>query len=211
MKITMKKFNFLIAVLIVALGVTACSKNDYEPYDYQKYLALEAPIVERYADSVAAALGTVAIEDSTGIWYIVLEPGIQEPAEGNGYYKYNINANSIEAPRVRVNYTGKVIPSGRVFDQNNMKEANYLRLNDVVYAWQAAFLPKYMENEKGELKYNNIGMGILEKGLQKGAKVRIFSPSPYGYANQARSGIPANSPLDFSIEVLEVRVPAVTN
>src|SRR5690606_21121461 len=112
---------------------------------------------------------------------------------------------------VRVNYTGKVIPSGRVFDQNNMKEANYLRLNDVVYAWQAAFLPKYMENEKGELKYNNIGMGILEKGLQKGAKVRIFSPSPYGYANQARSGIPANSPLDFSIEVLEVRVPAVTN
>src|SRR5690606_29552301 len=116
---------------------TACSKNDYEPYDYQKYLTLEAPIIERYADSVANELGAVAVEDSTGIWYIVLEEGLQEPGEeGSGFYEYNIRKEQgrdmIETPRIRVNYVGKVIPGGSVFDQNDMKEATYLSLGGVV-------------------------------------------------------------------------------
>src|SRR5690606_68953 len=97
-------------------------------YDYQKYLALEASMIEEYADSVANELGKEAVLDSTGIWYIVIEEGTQNEEE-EGFYKYNINNNSIEAPRVRTNYVGKVIPSGSVFDEENMKELKYFNLS----------------------------------------------------------------------------------
>ena len=47
--------------------------------------------------------------------------------------------------------------------------------------------------------------GLTEKGLQKGSKIHIMAPSLYGYQNQAVGTIPANSPLDFVIEVTDIK------
>ena len=205
----MKKFNFIIASLIVAVGFAACSKDDTEYYEYEKFLALEATPIEEYADSVANVMGKEAVWDSTGIWYIVEEEGLQDSTV-EGYYKYNINnAGNIEVPRVSANYTGKLIYTNSVFAQSaKLQDESLARL---ISAWQLAFLPKFIEDKKGEMQRNNISLGILELGLQKGSKVRIFVPSPYGYANSTQPNIPANSPLDFAIEVLEVKPPAAPN
>ncbi|MNL47460.1 FKBP-type peptidyl-prolyl cis-trans isomerase FkpA precursor [compost metagenome] len=43
--------------------------------------------------------------------------------------------------------------------------------------------------------------------IQKGGKIRLFIPSQYAYGNSAMPGIPANSVLDFNIELTEVVNP----
>jgi FKBP-type peptidyl-prolyl cis-trans isomerase FkpA len=206
MKNMFKKFNFLILSLVVAVGFSACMKDDIEVYDFQKYLDLEAPILEAYVNSEPGLEG--AVRDSSGIWYKIIEPGLQDSIAGKpDYYRYNINnANQIEAPRLRVNYEGKLVSNGFVFDEAEMKpDDTPISLARVIYGWQLAFLPKHLRDKQGALR--NVG-GLTQHGLQKGAKIRIVLPSPYGYQNVAQGSIPANSPLDFYIEVLEVKPPA---
>ena len=40
--------------------------------------------------------------------------------------------------------------------------------------------------------------------IQEGGKIRLFVPSGYAYGPQSQNGIPANSILDFTINLLEV-------
>src|SRR5690606_33805453 len=202
----MKKFNLIIASLIVAVGFAACSKDDTEYYDPQKYFTLEASAIEDYADSVASAMGKEAVWDSTGIWYILEEEGLQD-STADGFYKYNINnANQIEVPRISVKYSGRLINTGAAFATD--QTMNNQSLVNLIQGWHFAFLPKFIEDKKGVMQRNYLSIDILELGLQKGSKVRIFLPSPFGYANSTQPNIPANSPLDFHIEVLEVKPPA---
>jgi|SRR5690554_1123063 len=204
MKNTFKKLNFLVLSLVVAIGFSACMKDDIEVYDYQKFLDLEAPILEAYVESEPGLEG--AVKDSSGIWYKIIEPGLQDTVDNPDYYRYNINnQNAIEAPRLRVNYEGKLVTSGVVFDEAEMEAGKYLSLGRVISGWQIAFLPKQIKDKQGNVR--NVG-GLTDIGLQKGAKIRFVLPSPYGYQNVAQGSIPANSPLDFYIEVLEVKPPA---
>jgi len=204
MKNTFKRLNFLVLSLVVAIGFSACMKDDIEVYDYQKFLDLEAPILEAYVESEPGLEG--AVKDSSGIWYKIIEPGLQDTVDNPDYYRYNINnQNAIEAPRLRVNYEGKLVTSGVVFDEAEMEAGKYLSLGRVISGWQIAFLPKQIKDKQGNVR--NVG-GLTDIGLQKGAKIRFVLPSPYGYQNVAQGSIPANSPLDFYIEVLEVKPPA---
>ena len=41
--------------------------------------------------------------------------------------------------------------------------------------------------------------------IQKGGRIRLFVPSPYAYQNSTQNGIPANSILDFDIELVDVQ------
>ena len=203
-KMTMKKINFLIIALIAGIAFTGCLKdNDIEPYDFQKHLDLEVSVLKEYVEKTPELEGAV-MHEGTGIWYKIIEPGLQDK-ESADFYKYNFNSNNeIEAPRIRVNYDGKLVSTGTSFEEKDMATGQYWSLAGVIGGWQVAFLPK-------ELKDNNdkiVKTGLTELGLQKGAKIRIVIPSPYGYQNQTQPDIPANSPLDFYIEVLEVIPPA---
>ena len=40
--------------------------------------------------------------------------------------------------------------------------------------------------------------------IGKGGHIRLVTPSKYGYGSRASSKIPANSPLFFDIEVVDV-------
>jgi len=205
MKNTFKKLNFLVLGLVVAVGFSACMKDDIEVYDYQKFLDLEAPMLEAYVKT-EPGLENAVRDSASGIWYKIIEPGLQDTTDEANFYKYNINsANAIEAPRVRVNYEGKLVTSGVVFDEADMEAGKYLSLGRVISGWQIAFLPKRIKDRQGNMR--NVG-GLTTIGLQKGAKIRFVLPSPYGYQNVAQGSIPANSPLDFYIEVLEVKPPA---
>jgi len=207
MKMTMKKINFLIIALIAGVAFTGCLKDkDFEPYDFQKYLDLEAPVLKAYVEKTPELEGAV-LDAESGIWYKVISEGLQD-AEDPNYYTYNFNnANQIEAPRIRVNYDGKLVATGTSFQKNDMAEGTYLSLAEVIGGWQVAFLPKELIDKNNKV----VKSGLTEHGLQKGSKIRIVIPSPYGYQNQTRDGIPANSPLDFYIEVLEVLPPAAGN
>lgn len=204
MKTTMKKINFLIIALIAGVAFTGCLKDkDFEPYDAQKYLDMEAPVLKAYVEETPELEGAVK-DAETGIWYKVIEQGLQDK-ESSDFYTYNFNNdNDIEAPRIRVNYEGRLVATGTSFQKNDMAAGNYLSLAEVIGGWQVAFLPKELKDKNDKV----VKSGLTELGLQKGSKIRIVIPSPYGYQNQTRSGIPANSPLDFYIEVLEVLPPA---
>lgn len=203
MKMTMKKINFLIIALIAGVAFTGCLKDkDFEPYDAQKYLDLEAPILKAYVEETPELEGAVK-DAETGIWYKIVEEGLQDE-EDPAFYTYNFNNNNdIEAPRIRVNYEGKLVETGKTFEKTEMAAGKYMSLGEVIGGWQVAFLPKELKDKNDKI----IKTGLTELGLQKGSKIRIVMPSPYGYQNQTRSGIPANSPLDFYIEVLEVLPP----
>ena len=80
--------------------------------------------------------------------------------------------------RVKVTYTGRLL-NGSVFDQGTPE--NPFTLGGLIMGWQ-------------------IGIPLI----QKGGKIRLFIPSVYGYGPQQQARIPANSVLDFDVELLEV-------
>ncbi|HEX8377022.1 MAG TPA: FKBP-type peptidyl-prolyl cis-trans isomerase [Pedobacter sp.] len=76
---------------------------------------------------------------------------------------------------INVKYTGRLL-NRQVFDSSSGVE---FPLGQLIVGWQIG-IPK----------------------IQKGGKIRLLIPSGYGYGARAQSRIPANSVLDFDIELL---------
>ncbi|MES2416725.1 MAG: FKBP-type peptidyl-prolyl cis-trans isomerase [Bacteroidota bacterium] len=87
--------------------------------------------------------------------------------------------NYTAATRVTVNYEGRLL-NGSVFDKSS--SAKEFTLGKLVQGWQ-------------------IGL----RHIQKGGKIRLLIPSTLGYMNQASVGIPENSVLDFTIELINAQ------
>lgn len=83
----------------------------------------------------------------------------------------NYNGNT----QVNVNYEGKLL-NGSVFDKSISPVT--FSLGRLITGWQ-------------------IGIPLI----QKGGKIRLLIPSTLAYMDQAKVGIPANSVLDFTIEL----------
>ncbi len=88
------------------------------------------------------------------------------------------NVNYTGSTQVTVNYEGKLL-SGSVFDKNPSASFS---LGALIPGWQ-------------------IGIPLI----QKGGKIRLLIPSTLAYMNQARVGIPENSVLDFTIELINAQ------
>ena len=82
--------------------------------------------------------------------------------------------------QVTARYVGRLL-SGTVFDQTTTQPATF-RLGNVITGWQ-------------------IGVPLI----QKGGKIRLFIPSGYAYGQQGAGAIPANSVLDFEVELVDVQ------
>jgi FKBP-type peptidyl-prolyl cis-trans isomerase FkpA len=102
--------------------------------------------------------------------------------------KYNIFYQIIEPgsgaeinnlSTVIVNYKGRFL-DGSSFDQS--KGPTDISLQNSISGWQ-------------------IGIPLIRKG----GKIRLLLPSFYGYGNQANERIPANSVLDFDVEIVDVK------
>lgn len=83
------------------------------------------------------------------------------------------------ANTVSVNYEGKLL-SGAIFDKSQTTAT--FPLSNLILGWQK-------------------GIPLVRKG----GKIRLIIPSSLGYKNDARTGIPANSVLDFTVEVVNVQ------
>lgn len=203
----MKNSIKIFFVLLLAVGSISCMKsNPYEMYDGQAMLEKEAPQLKEYVE-ITEGLEDAKLDKETGIWYKIIEEGVQ-PGE-DGFYKYKItNSRDVEAPIITVKYEGKLVSNGVVFDKS--VETFEISLGGVIKGWQIGFLPTTIKDENGKVYsvLDLIGIpGLTELGLQKGSKVRLVIPSPWGYQNSERQGIPANSPLDFTIEVIKLSSP----
>lgn len=82
--------------------------------------------------------------------------------------------------QVTAKYTGRLL-NGSIFDQTTSQPLSF-PLGNVIVGWQ-------------------IGVPLI----QKGGKIRLIIPSQYGYGNNPAGKIPANSVLDFDIELVDVQ------
>ncbi len=96
-----------------------------------------------------------------------------------------------------VNYTGRLI-NDRIFDTSIESVA---KANNI-----------YTESRKYVPLRFRLGIALLIPGfeygvlqLEKGDKATVFIPSIFGYGNQANGNIPANSPLIFEMNLVEVK------
>ncbi|QNL51466.1 FKBP-type peptidyl-prolyl cis-trans isomerase [Olivibacter sp. SDN3] len=200
----MKGIYTCVLTILLGIIIVSCNKDDVDVYDQQAILEREASMLSAYITAQGLS-DSAELHQQTGIWYVLKDPG-----EGDFNYldtSDNTGESQLANAQILVKYTGKLL-DGTVFDENlnpDTTDANNGYFNllptqtqpGVITAWQIAFYPaKIGEHEIG---------GLLETGLQKGAKIRIITPSPYAYRNQPNADIPANSPLDFDIEVLDIK------
>lgn len=194
----MKKIQLsLLTLLAVIFVLSSCNKNDGPSYDPEVQFQIEKPIIATYVSTNYP--GMQYSSDTTGIWFEVTEPGIANS------YEYKIvdtvyqgyQTKMVRPPEITVRYTGKLVSNNQVFDSNNTEAGFKSKLNSLISAWQIAFQPKSI----GEYKVG----GLTPKGLQKGSKIRFVTPSYFAYGNQNQGIIPANSPLYFEIEVLDIK------
>ena len=208
----MKNSIKIFALLFIAVGFGSCLKGNNQPfYDPEAILKAEAPVLKEYVNTTPGLEN--ALLHSSGIWYTIIEDGIIPEKDEDGKttqgYFYNFNSvGGLEYPRVSVKYEGKLVSDGSVFDEGTtegLADDKLFPLVNLIPGWAVAFFPAKIKNKEGE--EINVD-GITLHGLQPGSKIRIVIPSPYGYGDRTQKGIPANSPLDFTIEVFKVIPPA---
>ena len=81
-----------------------------------------------------------------------------------------------------VGYTGRLLTTGMVFAQTDTYHPSF-HLGDMIKGWQ---------------------YGIVKSQMKKGGTVRLLIASRYAYGAFNQIGIPANSVLDFDIELFDV-------
>lgn len=183
----MKLFKFILVVLTV-LSVSSCMK-DTPQFDFEARLAEEKIMIREYvAENYPNAIEST---EYPGIWYDITSEG----ESGSYTYRVNDNINQLIIPTITTRYKVKLL-NGTQVDENQSEAGWSSKLNEVIPAWQIAFLPKSIDE-------HDLG-GLTESGLQKGAELILITPSYYAYANQQRPNIPANSPLVFQLEVLDI-------
>lgn len=199
----MKKLlsSLFLSFAFFTLFIVSCNKSDDIPiFDEAAQYKADSIALKNYASS---KFPNAKYDSNTGIWYEILH-------EGTGNYTYKI-VDTLNAKYLKffatVNYSGKLL-NGNVFDQTATDKPatfeirsntsyKYPFVSTLIPGWIFAFAP----NNIGELKLD----GLTQKGLQKESKIHIMIPSRWGYGNQAVGSIPANSPLDFVIEVVDIK------
>jgi FKBP-type peptidyl-prolyl cis-trans isomerase len=113
------------------------------------------------------------------------ENNITALKNANGIYYQIITAGTgtsitSTAATIKAAYTGRLL-TGAIFDQALIASPLSIVLSSTIEGWK-------------------IGVPLIKAG----GKIRLFIPSSYGYGTSAAGSIPANSVLDFDIELVEV-------
>lgn len=124
--------------------------------------------------------------DTAAIRSFVTSKGlVMEKNEKYGIFSQKINPGTGDAifnekTLITADYEGRFL-DGTVFDSRKDVEFN---LDGVIPAWQ-------------------YGVPLI----QKGGTIRFITPSFYGYKNIANNRVPANSILDFTVTIKEIKQP----
>lgn len=205
-----------MAFLCLGMIFASCNKDniDYDAIEEKMRQELirqykskkqQAQVIKDYA--TAKFNSPKLSSDSIGIWYEVINEGTGDPFD---YTTSN--------PKISVNYKGELI-DGTVFAATKEgTPANYSNYRITFtettlgqflgLCWGYAFLPESINNNGIESKI----YGLLPKGLKKGSKIRLITPSVWGFDNRTYKigdgpSIPADSPLVYTIEVVSIEKP----
>jgi len=151
---------FLISVIISGLG---CVKGDnIEP------CTNKTPESER-ADMIAyaSAQGYSMTLHPNGMYYQVVDPGS--------------GAKALSTSKIFVKYTGRLISSNAIFDQQNNQEQTGWVLGSLIPGWQA-------------------GIPLISIG----GKVRLIVPSSLAYGCRPYASLPGDAVLFFEIELVRI-------
>lgn len=123
--------------------------------------------------------------------------------ETEGFYMFwetsvdpAVNNQILRLDTVRVNYTGKLL-SNTVFDSSIEQVAK----DNNVYNSQRTYGPMRTPLGTGLI----FGFEYATSLMRPGEKAIVVFRSAWGYGNSEQARIPANSPLVFELELLEVK------
>ncbi|QXV65370.1 hypothetical protein FPZ42_15585 [Mucilaginibacter achroorhodeus] len=162
----------LLILLLFAACFASCKKGFDAVAEERSQAVIDDGIIQDYINSNNLRSQVVQVDSidvPTGIYCIVSAPGT-----GNDLYT--------NSTRITVNYTAKILTTGKIFGQSNNFKPTFA-LGETLRAWKLS-IPL----------------------IKKGGKIRILSPSRYAYGPYAQDslGLPKNSVCDFEVELLDV-------
>jgi len=217
-------FKPLLVLAFAAVAFSSCMKDDSaerEAEQRQQEEAIAASLaadeikIEEYLldnpseapggwqeDETEYPLALIGKTPKRGFWFEILAEPTEEDDED---YTYELSSSGgMVWPKVKINYTAWLLDGTEVqSEENGDFDFATFRSNSSVYndVWFAAFFPE-------SIRYNSqdypIG-GLTAKGLKKGSKIRVVSPSIWAYGANKVGDIPANSPLVYEFEVLSIQ------
>lgn len=208
-------FKFLAFSLFVLTVIPSCKDNDFEKLlaeqerlDSLKRARIDstnkaqAPILKTYAE---AHLENPTLDAESGIWFEVLEEATDDS------YNFFTSTGAIYNFLLTTKYEGRLVDNEEYqeepFGKSIATGGDNFTASGLIDAWLYALIPK-------KFVLNNIEYpvgGLTNSGVKKGGKIRIITPSTLAYDNvdfKDNSGnvvIPADSPLDFIIEVVDIK------
>lgn len=203
----MKKLTLLVLGVIAAVSFSGCLR-DGETFDPAAQYELERPIIAQYATDS----GFTDYHDVQGVrmYYRILNAGNPES------YRYKAIPNTqvpggyqMEFPKLKLRYSGKLLSSNTVVHKNQKDEGDEISMLNIPLAWAYALAPRQIRYDKDNNPIQQpieVG-GITSEGLKAGARIRIVSPSYLLYGNNSLGQIPANSPMYYEIEVVDIDEP----
>ncbi|MBE8722276.1 hypothetical protein C4F40_16240 [Sphingobacterium sp. Ka21] len=152
-------------------------------------------------DETEYPLTLIEKKPKRGFWFEVLEVPTEEDDEA---YTHELSSSGgLVAPKVKVTYTASLLDGTEVQGETNGSfDFATFTSNSSVYnsVWFVSFFPKSIRKDGSDI---NIG-GLTAKGLKKGSKIRVVSPSYWAFGANKVGDIPANSPLVYEFEVLTI-------
>lgn len=174
----------IAALLLVAFSWVSCiDPEQTQEVIFQKDKeAIEKYLRDNPFDDAVKEYGLV-----NDAFYIFWEKSVSE----------SINGEMLVGDTVTVNYTGKLL-SNVVFDSSieQVAKANQVFQNGREYK------PLTFPNGLGAF-LNGFEFAISK--MRAGEKATVIFPSTMGYGSTPRDRIPANSPLIFEIELIQVK------
>lgn len=176
------KLIVFATLILGALSVVSCIDPDQTQ---EVILQRDKEAIEKYIKDTALPSAKTYSEPIEGIymfWEVSLDPEIN---------------TLLVSDTVRVNYTGKLL-TNKVFDSSIEQIAK----DNGIYSSSRNYQP---------LKFP-LGRGFAIPGfeyalslMRAGEKAIVVFPSRLGYGNQPQGPVPANSPLIFELDLLEVK------
>ena len=222
-----KLLNLLLITAVSTLAFTSCKdsntnfQDDTEAYlkaekaldslfaaqalKIEEFVKVDGNFTNPVQDTVTVSFQYLGKKIKRGLWYQVLETPTDNAYEYKGqlvnsYYGYYF---APILPKVKLKYTAKLLDGTIV--QKDLEGSTYdlATTSNTIFnsAWQISFVP-YIIKHNGENKVVN---GLTAQGLKKGSKIKVITPSYWAFGDKKVGEIPANSPLVYEFEVLEIQ------
>ncbi|MBD1427603.1 FKBP-type peptidyl-prolyl cis-trans isomerase [Sphingobacterium arenae] len=216
-------FKPLLVLAFAAVAFSSCMKDNSAEQEAEQRRQQEAIVASLAADKIkieeylldnpSEAPGGWQEDDreetfsllgktvKTGIHFEVLAVPTEEDDEA---FEYEFSSSTGPVPpKVRVNYTVSLLDGTEVQSgENENFDFATFQSNSNIYngVWLISFFPKSYRVDGEDRPY----YGLTAKGLKKGSHIRVVSPSSWAYGANKVGDIPANSPLLYEFEVLNI-------